>query len=48
MKRWASTADKVLEWHCVHSSSKIIHTVKMRDATSNDALSDFRSPEAYT
>jgi hypothetical protein len=48
MKHWASTADNVLEWHCENSSSQIIHTVQMRDATSNDALSDFRSPGAYT
>jgi len=48
MKHWASTADNVLEWHCEDSSSQIIHTVQMRDATSNNALSDFRSAGAYT
>ena len=48
MKRWASTADNVLEWHCEHSISEIIHTVQIRDATSNNALSDFRSPGACT
>jgi len=48
MKHWASTADNVLEWHCEDSGSQIIHTVQMRDATSNNALSEFRSAGDYT